>query len=74
MRAVVLRAAGGPEQLSPPAVDSVFPLEDAVRALERSMATGKRGKVVLRGLVVGGRRAVPIVALGGARRHMTAAR
>jgi len=31
----------------PPAVDSVFPLEEAVRAFERSMAAGKRGKVVL---------------------------
>ena len=33
--------------LSPPAVDSLFTLEDAVRAFERSMAPDKRGKVVL---------------------------
>ena len=31
-----------------PAIDSVFPLEDARAAFERSMAPGKRGKVVLR--------------------------
>jgi NADPH:quinone reductase-like Zn-dependent oxidoreductase len=31
-----------------PLVDSVFPLGDAPAAFERSMATGKRGKVVLR--------------------------
>jgi NADPH:quinone reductase-like Zn-dependent oxidoreductase len=31
-----------------PAIDSVFPLEDARAAFERSMAAGKRGKVVLR--------------------------
>ncbi len=31
-----------------PAIDSVFPLADARAAFERSMATGKRGKVVLR--------------------------
>ncbi len=31
-----------------PLVDSVFPLADAHAAFERSMATGKRGKVVLR--------------------------
>lgn len=31
----------------PPAVDSLFTLEDAARAFERSMAAGKRGKVVL---------------------------
>jgi NADPH:quinone reductase-like Zn-dependent oxidoreductase len=30
------------------AIDSVFPLEDARAAFERSLATGKRGKVVLR--------------------------
>jgi NADPH:quinone reductase-like Zn-dependent oxidoreductase len=95
MRAVVLRAAGGPEQVAcervavpspgpaealaapesgimsvyfvvdpdrpqlvqiaelldggwpPPAVDSVFPLEDAAGAFERSMLADKRGKVVL---------------------------
>ncbi|MEO8424100.1 MAG: NADP-dependent oxidoreductase [Actinomycetota bacterium] len=35
-----------------PAIDSVFPLSDAVAAFERSMASGKRGKVILR--VVGG--------------------
>jgi NADPH:quinone reductase-like Zn-dependent oxidoreductase len=33
--------------LPPPAVDSLFTLEDAVRAFERSMAPDKRGKVVL---------------------------
>jgi NADPH:quinone reductase-like Zn-dependent oxidoreductase len=32
----------------PPAIDSVFTLEEAARAFERSMATDKRGKVVLR--------------------------
>ena len=32
---------------SPPAVDSVFPLEEAVSAFERSLAADKRGKVVL---------------------------
>lgn len=31
-----------------PAIDSVFPLADARAAFERSMAAGKRGKVVLR--------------------------
>jgi NADPH:quinone reductase-like Zn-dependent oxidoreductase len=31
----------------PPAIDSVFALEDAVRAFERTMAADKRGKVVL---------------------------
>ena len=31
----------------PPAIDSVFPLEQAVSAFERSMAADKRGKVVL---------------------------
>ena len=31
-----------------PAIDSVFPLEDARAAFERSLASGKRGKVVLR--------------------------
>jgi NADPH:quinone reductase-like Zn-dependent oxidoreductase len=31
----------------PPAIDSVFALEDAARAFERSLAAGKRGKVVL---------------------------
>lgn len=31
-----------------PAIDSVFPLDDARAAFERSMAPGKRGKVVLR--------------------------
>jgi NADPH:quinone reductase-like Zn-dependent oxidoreductase len=31
----------------PPAIDSVFTLEDAARAFERSMAADKRGKVVL---------------------------
>ncbi len=31
-----------------PAIDSVFPLADARAAFERSMASGKRGKVVLR--------------------------
>jgi NADPH:quinone reductase-like Zn-dependent oxidoreductase len=35
-----------------PAIDSVFPLSDARAAFERSMASGKSGKVVLR--VVGG--------------------
>jgi NADPH:quinone reductase-like Zn-dependent oxidoreductase len=35
-----------------PAIDSVFPLSDAAAAFERSMASGKRGKVILR--VVGG--------------------
>jgi NADPH:quinone reductase-like Zn-dependent oxidoreductase len=35
-----------------PAIDSVFPLSDAVAAFERSLASGKRGKVILR--VVGG--------------------
>jgi NADPH:quinone reductase-like Zn-dependent oxidoreductase len=35
-----------------PAIDSVFPLSDARAAFERSLASGKRGKVVLR--VVGG--------------------
>jgi NADPH:quinone reductase-like Zn-dependent oxidoreductase len=35
------------EGLSPPAVDSLFTLEDAVRAFERTMAPDKRGKVVL---------------------------
>jgi NADPH:quinone reductase-like Zn-dependent oxidoreductase len=33
--------------LQPPAIDSVFSLEDAASAFERSMATDKRGKVVL---------------------------
>jgi NADPH:quinone reductase-like Zn-dependent oxidoreductase len=33
--------------LPPPAVDSLFTLEDAVRAFERSMAPDKHGKVVL---------------------------
>jgi NADPH:quinone reductase-like Zn-dependent oxidoreductase len=33
--------------LPPPAIDSVFPLEEAVSAFERSMAAAKRGKVVL---------------------------
>jgi NADPH:quinone reductase-like Zn-dependent oxidoreductase len=33
--------------LAPPAIDSVFPLEQAVSAFERSMAADKRGKVVL---------------------------
>ena len=33
--------------LPPPAVDSLFALEDAARAFERSMAPDKRGKVVL---------------------------
>ena len=60
IRTVVLRAAGGPEQLvlqqvaalhdggwPPPAIDSVFALEEAASAFERSMAAGKRGKVVL---------------------------
>ena len=32
---------------SAPAVDSVFPLEEAVSAFERSLAADKRGKVVL---------------------------
>ena len=31
----------------PPAIDSVFALEEAVTAFERTMAAGKRGKVVL---------------------------
>ena len=31
-----------------PEIDSVFPLEEAQAAFERSMARGKRGKVVLR--------------------------
>ena len=31
-----------------PAIDSVFPLEEARMAFERSLAAGKRGKVVLR--------------------------
>jgi NADPH:quinone reductase-like Zn-dependent oxidoreductase len=31
-----------------PAIDSVFPLEDARTAFERSLASGKRGKIVLR--------------------------
>ncbi len=31
----------------PPAIDSVFPLEEAASAFERSMAADKRGKVVL---------------------------
>ena len=31
----------------PPAIDSVFALEEAVGAFERSLAAGKRGKVVL---------------------------
>ena len=31
----------------PPAIDSVFPLEEAASAFQRSMATDKRGKVVL---------------------------
>ena len=31
----------------PPAIDSVFPLEEAARAFERTMAADKRGKVVL---------------------------
>jgi NADPH:quinone reductase-like Zn-dependent oxidoreductase len=35
-----------------PAIDSVFPLSDARAAFERSMASGKRGKVILR--VIGG--------------------
>ena len=30
-----------------PAIDSVFPLEDARAAFERVMASGKRGKVVI---------------------------
>jgi NADPH:quinone reductase-like Zn-dependent oxidoreductase len=33
--------------LPPPAIDSVFPLEEAVSAFERSMAAAKHGKVVL---------------------------
>jgi NADPH:quinone reductase-like Zn-dependent oxidoreductase len=33
--------------LPPPAVDSLFTLEDAVRAFARSMAPDKHGKVVL---------------------------
>jgi NADPH:quinone reductase-like Zn-dependent oxidoreductase len=35
------------EGLPPPAIDSVFSLEDAVSAFERTMAADKRGKVVL---------------------------
>jgi NADPH:quinone reductase-like Zn-dependent oxidoreductase len=35
-----------------PAIDSVYPLSEAREAFERSLATGKRGKVVLR--VLGG--------------------
>ena len=31
-----------------PAIDSVFPLSDARAAFERSLASGKRGKVILR--------------------------
>jgi NADPH:quinone reductase-like Zn-dependent oxidoreductase len=31
----------------PPAIDSLFPLEDAASAFERTMAVDKRGKVVL---------------------------
>jgi NADPH:quinone reductase-like Zn-dependent oxidoreductase len=31
----------------PPAIDSVFALEDAANAFERTMAADKRGKVVL---------------------------
>jgi len=31
-----------------PAIDSVFPLEEFRAAFERTMASGKRGKVVLR--------------------------
>ena len=31
-----------------PAVDSVFPLSEAPAAFERSLAAGKRGKVVIR--------------------------
>jgi NADPH:quinone reductase-like Zn-dependent oxidoreductase len=31
----------------PPAIDSVFALEEAARAFERTMAADKRGKVVL---------------------------
>ena len=31
----------------PPAIDSVFALEEAASAFERSMAADKRGKVVL---------------------------
>jgi NADPH:quinone reductase-like Zn-dependent oxidoreductase len=31
-----------------PAIDSVFPLEEFRAAFERSLASGKRGKVVLR--------------------------
>ena len=31
-----------------PQIDSIFPLEDARAAFTRSMAGGKRGKVVLR--------------------------
>jgi NADPH:quinone reductase-like Zn-dependent oxidoreductase len=38
-----LLEGGGP----PPAIDSVFPLEEAVSAFERTMAADKRGKVVL---------------------------
>jgi NADPH:quinone reductase-like Zn-dependent oxidoreductase len=33
--------------LPPPAIDSLFPLEEAASAFERSMAADKRGKVVL---------------------------
>ena len=33
--------------LPPPAIDSMFPLEEAASAFERSMAADKRGKVVL---------------------------
>ena len=33
--------------MPPPAVDSLFTLDDAVRAFERSMASDKQGKVVL---------------------------
>ena len=32
---------------APPAIDSVFNLEEAASAFERSMASDKRGKVVL---------------------------
>ena len=34
-------------ELPPPAIDSVFALEDAANAFERSMRADKRGKVVL---------------------------
>ena len=37
-------AAGGTLR---PAIDSVFPMEDARAAFERVMASGKRGKVVI---------------------------